>query len=105
MRGYLTKAVDTVRKAENRALAVTGDRSLAGSKYLWLYSAENLPARHQDRFAVLRGADLKPAMPGRSPKDLRHFWSYKRRRVTYFGLVVQRSSVQLGGVYGLPVTW
>jgi len=36
--GYLTKAVDTVRKQENRALAVTGDKSLAGSKYLWLYS-------------------------------------------------------------------
>ncbi len=46
--GYLNKAVDTVRKQENRALAAAGDKSLAGSKYLWLYSHENLPARHQD---------------------------------------------------------
>ena len=54
--GYLTKAVDTVRKQENRALAAVGNKSLAGSKYLWLYSAENLPDRAQDRFAVLRAA-------------------------------------------------
>ncbi|MCI4673892.1 ISL3 family transposase [Candidatus Mycolicibacterium alkanivorans] len=77
--GYLTKAVDTVRKAENRALAVTGDKSLAGSKYLWLYSAENLPARHHDRFAALRGADLKTGRAWTIKEDLRHFWSYKRR--------------------------
>ena len=50
--GYLTKAVDTVRKAENRVLAASGDKSLAGSKYLWLYSRENLPAKHADRFAA-----------------------------------------------------
>jgi transposase len=77
--GYLTKAVDTVRKQENRALAAAGDKSLAGSKYLWLYSAENLPERHQDRFAVLRGADLKTGRAWTIKEDLRHFWSYKRR--------------------------
>ena len=77
--GYLTKAVDTVRKQENRALFAAGDKSLAGSKYLWLYSAENLPARHSDRFAVLRGADLKTGRAWTIKEDLRHFWSYKRR--------------------------
>ena len=61
--GYLTGAVDTVRKQENRALAAAGDKSLAGSKYLWLYSAENLPAKHTDRFTALRSGDLKTA-PG-----------------------------------------
>ena len=54
---YLTKAVDTVRKQENRALVATGDKSLSGTKYLWLYSQENLPDRHKDRFGVLRGGD------------------------------------------------
>jgi transposase len=77
--GYLTKAVDTVRKAENRVLAGTGDKSLAGSKYLWLYSAENLPERHADRFAVLRAGDLKTARAWAIKESLRHFWSYKRR--------------------------
>ena len=77
--GYLTKAVDTVRKQENRALAAAGDKSLAGSKYLWLYSHENLPARHQDRFAALRTGDLKTARAWAIKESLRHFWSYKRR--------------------------
>lgn len=69
--GYLTQAVDTVRKAENRALATAGDKSLAGSKYLWLYSAENLPARHTDRFMALRGADLKTGRAWTIKEDLR----------------------------------
>lgn len=60
-------------------LAVTGDKSLAGSKYLWLYSAENLPARHQDRFAALRASDLQTARAWAIKEDLRHFWSYRRR--------------------------
>jgi len=77
--GYLTKAVDTVRKQENRALAAAGDKSLAGSKYLWLYSHENLPARHQDRFNALRAVDLKTGRAWSIKEDLRHFWSYKRR--------------------------
>ena len=59
--GYLGKAVDTVRKQENRALMVEGDKSLAGSKYLWLYAQENLPKRHRERFASLRDTDLKTA--------------------------------------------
>ncbi len=41
--GYLTKTVDTVRKQENRALFAAGDKRLAGSKYLWLYSTETRP--------------------------------------------------------------
>lgn len=77
--GYLTGAVDTVRKQENRALAAAGDKSLAGSKYLWLYSAENLPAKHTDRFAALRSGDLKTARAWAIKESLRHFWSYRRR--------------------------
>ena len=77
--GYLTKAVDTVHKQENRALVFTGDKSLAGSKYLWLYSAENLPERHQNRFATLRAGDLKTARAWAIKESLRHFWSYQRR--------------------------
>ena len=76
---YLTTAVDTVRKQENRALAAGGDKRLAGSKYVWLYSAENLPARHVDRFARLRAGDLKTARAWAIKESLRHFWAYQRR--------------------------
>jgi hypothetical protein len=46
MNGTITPAGDQIqrrltRKQENRALAADGDKSLAGSKYLWLYSEKN----------------------------------------------------------------
>jgi transposase len=40
---------------------------------------ENLPERHQDRFAILRGGDLKTARAWAIKESLRHLWSYKRR--------------------------
>jgi transposase len=76
---YMTTAIDTVRKHENRALVATGDKSLSGTKYLRLYSAENLRERHQDRVALLRGGDLKTARAWAIKESLRHFWSYRRR--------------------------
>jgi transposase len=77
--GYLTKAVDTVRKAENRALAAGGDKSLTGTKYLWLHSAENLPERHHERFEVLRGGDLKTGRAWAIKESFRWFWDYRLR--------------------------
>ena len=77
--GYLGTAVDTVRKREHRALAAAGDTTLAGSKYLWLYSAENLPDRHVQRLAALRAADLKTGRAWAIKENLRHFWTYRRR--------------------------
>ena len=74
---YLTKAVDTVRKAENRALVASGDKSLTGTKYLWLHSAENLPERHHERFGILRGGDLKTGRAWAIKESLRWFWDYR----------------------------
>lgn len=77
--GYLGKAVDTVRKREHKALRAAGDDTLTKSKYLWLYSAENLPERHRERFAALRDADLKTARAWAIKEDLRWLWDYVRR--------------------------
>ncbi len=76
---HMVTAVDTVRKQENRALSGTGDKSLTGSKYLWLYSAENLPERHQSRFEVLRNGDLKTGRAWAIKENLRFLWDYRRR--------------------------
>jgi transposase len=76
---YVVGAVDTVRKQENRALVASGDRSLTGSKYLWLYSAENLPTRHHSRFDELRRGDLKTSRAWAIKENLRYFWEYQRR--------------------------
>jgi hypothetical protein len=77
--GYLNKAVDTVRKQENRALVAQGDKTLSGSKYLWLYGAENVPAKHESRFAALRDTDLKTGRAWAIKESLRHFWEYVQR--------------------------
>jgi transposase len=77
--GYLTKAVDTVRKSENRALVAVGDKSLTGTRYLWLHSAENLPERHRERFGVLRGGDLKTGRAWAIKESFRWFYDYRLR--------------------------
>ena len=66
-------------QAEGPGLGAAGDKSLAGSKYLWLYPHENLPARHPDRFNAQCAADLKTGRAWAIKEDLRNFWSYKRR--------------------------
>ncbi len=76
---YMVGAVDTVRKVENRVLIGQGDKSLTGSKYLWMYSAENLPERHQERFEVLRNDDLQTSRAWAIKENLRFLWDYKRR--------------------------
>jgi len=58
---HMVKAVDQVRKEEHRELKKGGDKRLSGSKYLWLYSRENLPARHKQRFQSLKQMHLKTA--------------------------------------------
>lgn len=51
---HVVDAVDTVRKREHKALLDAGDSSLSKSKYLWLYSAENVPEKSRERFDALK---------------------------------------------------
>ena len=71
------EAVDAVRCQEHRALMAKGDTSLAKTKYLWLYAEENLPAKYQERFASLKGLDLKTARAWAIKESLRRFWRYQ----------------------------
>ena len=74
---HMGKAVDTVRKHENRALRAVGNQSLVGPKYLWLYSWENLPERDWERFDALRAIDLKTARAYALKENLGLLWEYK----------------------------
>jgi transposase len=76
---HMLKAVDAVRKAEHRALRAAGDDTLSRTKYLWLYSEENLPEQHADRFAQLRRLHLKTARAWALKESLRDLWCYHRR--------------------------
>jgi transposase len=75
----LGKAVDKVRKQEHRALLARGDGSLTGSKYLWLYSDENRPTRHDERFYALKAMNLKTGRAWSLKESLRELWRYHSR--------------------------
>ena len=74
--GHMNEAVDQVRRRENEELRETGESTLTGTKHLWLYARENLPARHEERLAELRRADLKTARAWGLKENLRRLWEF-----------------------------
>lgn len=74
--GHISKAVDTVRKQEHRELMASGDETLKGSKYLWLYNRENVPERRRDEFAALMRQELKVGRAWALKEALRRLWHY-----------------------------
>lgn len=76
--GHMGDAVDRVRKREHRTLQAAGDATLTGSKYLWLYGAERMPEKHQERFLVLQALNLKTARAWAIKETLRQLWRYHR---------------------------
>src|ERR1700736_3880286 len=75
---HMGTAVDTVRKSEHKALRAQGLEILTDSKYLWLYSEENLPDRHRQRFASLKQENLKTTRAWAIKESLRALWHYHR---------------------------
>ena len=76
---HMTEAVDAVRKWEHRRLHAEGDETLKRTKYLWLYSEENLPESAAAKFAALRGLHLKTGRAWAIKESLRDLWEYRRR--------------------------
>jgi len=74
--GHVGKAVDTVRKQEHRELLQEGDETLKGSKYLWLYSRENVPEHRLDEFKALIHLELKVGRAWAIKEALRRLWHY-----------------------------
>ena len=72
---HLGKAVDQVRRSENRKLMVDGDTRLVGSKYLWLFNEANVPERRQAEFGKLKNARLKTARAWAMKEAFRDFWT------------------------------
>jgi transposase len=74
---HATKAVDLVRRRESRELTSDGDRTLVGSKYLWLYGKENVPRSRRMEFAFLKRANLKTGRAWAMKELLRELWHCK----------------------------
>lgn len=75
----ITTAVDLVRKQEHRTLRrETGASVLTGTKYLWLYSAEHLPASRGAAFKDLQARHLKVGRAWAIKEALRTLWTYRQ---------------------------
>ena len=51
-----------------------GQDMLKDSKQLWLWAEENLPQKHQDRFAQLKLLDLNTSRAWAMKENLRRLW-------------------------------
>jgi transposase len=76
---HMTEAVDQVRKGEHHRLQAEGDETLKGTKYLWLYSEENLPESSREKFTALRSLRLKTGRAWAIKESLRDLWGYRRK--------------------------
>ena len=73
---HANEGVDKVRKSENRELWASGDPTLKGSEYLWLYRGENLPEKHRDQFAALQALRRKTGRAYALKEALAGLWDY-----------------------------
>jgi transposase len=73
---HVVDAVDKVRKEEHKALLESGCDILKGTKYLFLWSEENLPQWRRDEFEKLRDEDLKVCRAWAIKENIRHLWDY-----------------------------
>jgi transposase len=74
---HMEKAVDQVRKRENKELMSQGIEDLKGTKYLWLYNEKNLPEKYQPTLARLKNMNLKVGRAWAIKETLRDLWRYK----------------------------
>jgi transposase len=71
----MNEVLDDVRKHENDKMRKNGNDILAGTKYLWLYSAENLPDKQRKRFYALQTMTMKRVRSYSMNEDLREMWN------------------------------
>ena len=78
---HVLEAVDKVRKTEHHLLRERGEETLKGTKYLWLWSQENIPFWRQEEFELLRSKDLKVCRAWAIKENLRHCGITGMRRI------------------------
>ena len=69
---HMNQALDDVRKMESRMAEFK--ETLKKTRYLWLYSSENLPDRYREKYEILRESDLKTARAYAIKENLRNLW-------------------------------
>ena len=76
---HLGRAVDEVRRAENRELVREGDDRLKKTKYLWLMNPDRMSQERWEGFASLRDSQLRVARAWAIKESAMMLWDYVRR--------------------------
>lgn len=77
---YLGKAVDKVRRGENKTLRAAGDDRLVGTKYDWLRHPAGMEPADRKEFAKLRDSGLKTARAWALKESMMAFFAYTYER-------------------------
>jgi len=72
--GFLSKAVDQVRRREHGELRQVGDETLKGSKYLWLKNPDQMNNQQTEDFAALLSINLKAGRAWALKETFNEFW-------------------------------
>lgn len=70
---HMNMALDDVRRMESRMAEYK--EMLRKTRYLWLYSPENLPDKYRERYEILKESDLKTARAYAIKENLRNLWN------------------------------
>ena len=70
----MNEAVNEVRKNEHRRLQAQGDDILTGTRQLWLYGLENVPAKQAQRFEEVWTINLETSRAWVLKETFRNFW-------------------------------
>lgn len=73
---YMGRAVDLVRRQENRVLMQNGDGRLKGSKYHWLRNPSSMGWHQSRQFSALRMSTLKTARAWAMKEFATTLWNY-----------------------------
>lgn len=79
--GYFSKALDQVRRKENKELLLTGSEELKGTKYDWLRSDAKVDNRTRRWFTELARSSLKTARAWAMKETAHRLWGYVRMTV------------------------
>jgi transposase len=74
---HMNKALDLIRRRENRDLLAAGDKRLVGTKYDFLYGAERIDEAVRQRFVQMRESGMKAARAWSLKELLRGLWGCK----------------------------
>ncbi len=83
---YMNEAVDKVRRKENKYLMTQQDKTLIGTKYLWLKAKRNFTKANKIDFRELNIDQLAVGRAWNRKELLRHLWdyTYKKPARTFF---------------------